>query len=56
MPYIITRKTVNNNEESSVIKKKKYELNDLGSVYTHYDPETCKNVATENKLCNNRRG
>ena len=27
-----------------------YANNDLGSVYTHYDPETGKNVATENVL------
>ena len=27
---------------------KKYKMNDLCSVYTHYDPKSGKNVATEN--------
>ena len=31
---------------------KKYKMNDLSSVYTHYDTETGRNVATENKLKN----
>lgn len=30
--------------------KPRYAMNDLGSVYTHYDPATGKNVATENLL------
>ena len=46
---IITRKTVNNNATYNP-KDGKYKMNDLGSVYTHYDSETGKNVATENKL------
>lgn len=27
-----------------------YKMNDLSSVYTHYDPKTGKNVPTENKI------
>lgn len=30
--------------------EKRYALNDLGSVYTHYDPKLGINVPTENKL------
>lgn len=48
MPEIITRKTVE--MESSSDYKERYKMNDLSSVYTHYDPKTGKNVATENKL------
>lgn len=31
-------------------RKPSYPMNDLGSVYTHWDPKKCKNVPTENKL------
>lgn len=31
-------------------KKPRYIMNDLCSVYTHYDAKLGKNVATENKL------
>lgn len=49
MPYIISRNscicfyndTINNN---------RYEMNDLKSVYSHYNPKTGKNEITENKL------
>lgn len=29
--------------------EKRYVLNDLGSVYTHYDPKLGINIPTENK-------
>ena len=31
-------------------KKPRYYMNDLNSVYTHWDPKTGKNVPTENKI------
>ena len=31
-------------------KKVRYEMNDLNSVYTHYNATTGKNEPTENKL------
>lgn len=48
MPEIITRKTVK--VESSANYKERYKMNDLGSVFSHYDSKSGKNVITENKL------
>lgn len=54
MPDIIIRKVVNNEnikqtKEDTQIKNN-YPMNDLGSVFSHYNPETGKNEPTENKL------
>lgn len=48
MPEIVTRKIVE--MKSSGNYKERYKMNDLSSVFSHYDPKTGKNVATENKL------
>jgi len=36
--------------------KHNFPMNDLGSVYTHYDQATGKNVPTPNKIKNNDAG
>lgn len=49
MPNIISsqqRPVVNNSIEFKEI----YPMNDLNSVYTHYNPKTGKNEPTENKI------
>ena len=38
------------NDDKYLTTKKKYPMNDLGSVYTHYNPKTGKNEPTENKI------
>lgn len=48
MPEIIERSTDTPIIDKS--KKVRYKMNDLGSVYTHYDPILGRNVPTENKL------
>ena len=48
MPEIVTRKIVE--MKSSGNYKERYKMNDLSSVFSHYDPKTGKNVITENKL------
>lgn len=49
MPYIISRNNCicfyNDNTNNN-----RYEMNDLKSVYSHYNPKTGKNEITENKL------
>lgn len=52
MPYIVTGiqfPTVSKITPNKEINEP-YAMNDLKSVYTHYDPKTGRNVATENKL------
>ena len=52
MPYIITGiqfpvvPKITPNKEIN----ERYAMNDLGSVFTHYDEKLGRNVATENKL------
>lgn len=48
MPEIIERNI--NTPITNKPKKVRYKMNDLGSVYTHYDAKTGRNVPTENKL------
>ena len=48
MPEIVTRKIVE--MKSSGNYKERYKMNDLSSVFSHYDQKTGKNAATENKL------
>lgn len=50
MPYIVTRNTVNVPDSHIEENTNKYPMNDLGSVFTHWDPTLGKNVPTENKL------
>lgn len=50
MPYIIDHgKVIPVNTEHDP-KPVSYLLNDLNSVYTHFDPKLCKNVITPNEL------
>ena len=51
MPDIVVRKT-HPKTSFSIETTNSYPMNDLQSVYTHYDPELGKNVPTENKLPN----
>ena len=39
-----------NNNDNKYISNKKYPMNDLCSVYTHYNPDTGRNEPTENKI------
>ena len=48
MPEIIERNI--NTPITNKPKRIRYKMNDLGSVYIHYDPKTGRNIATENKL------
>ena len=52
MNNIINRTPNNINITQSYIKDNspRYNLNDLGSVYSHYDEATGRNVTTPNKL------
>ena len=50
MPNIIKRNTVTVKNNGVETKCLDYPMNDLDSVYTHYDPATGKNVATPNEL------
>lgn len=50
MPYIITNKKALNLSDINSIKPMNYKMNDLGSVFTHYNKKLGKNVPTENKL------
>lgn len=50
---IVSRSTVNITDNSNLPKQsphKRYAMNDLGSVYSHYDENLHINVTTENKL------
>ena len=50
MPYIIDGgKTIKVNVSNNT-KPLPYKMNDLGSVYTHYDKNKGCNIPTENKL------
>jgi hypothetical protein len=52
MPYIVDRNkvvTVNQNNKYDS-KPLPYSMNDLNSVFTHYDKDKGYNVPTENKL------
>lgn len=48
MPNIVSRNTVK--VGTPYTNTNRYPNNDLGSVYTHWDPKLGKNVPTENKL------
>lgn len=48
MPEIIERNI--NTPITNKPKKVRYKMNDLDSVYVHYDAKTGRNVPTENKL------
>jgi hypothetical protein len=52
MPHIINRNNVVvvNKDSKSVTEPQSYPMNDLSSVYTHWDEELKKNIPTENKL------
>ena len=52
MPYIIERKVVDTmgNKDSNINQDIKYPMNDLGSVYTHYDKSSGKNIPTKNTI------
>jgi hypothetical protein len=47
---IIDKRSVVNMDYSLEKPKNNYPMNDLGSVYTHYDPVLHKNVTTPNTL------
>lgn len=49
MPNIISRNIVTVGEPYTS-DNKRYPINDLGSVYIHWDSKLNKNVPTENKL------
>lgn len=52
MPYIINRNNYSYPDTYNAINNNKvrYEMNDLKSVYSHYNPKTGKNEIIENKL------
>lgn len=51
MPYIINRDENYPNVYTAVHNATpRYVMNDLKSVYSHYNPKTGKNEITENKL------
>ena len=50
MPYIIDGCKIVKINVSNNTKPLPYKMNDLGSVYTHYDKDKGCNVPTENKL------
>lgn len=52
MPYIIdkSKNVVLNNYSYTPPKQPRYQINDLMSVYTHYDQKLGINIPTENKI------
>ena len=51
MPYIINRNNYSYPDTYNAIDNKvRYVMNDLKSVYSHYNPKTGRNEITENKL------
>ena len=50
MPDIIHNSNCIDRTELAKFKRKRYNMSDIHSVYTHYDPATGRNVETENKL------
>lgn len=53
MPIIITADSLQFPTVSKITPNKEingYPMNDLGSVFVHYDPKLGRNVPTENKL------
>lgn len=50
MPNIVERNMLNINNKDNQSFKPRYQMNDLNSVFTHYDPDKGYNIPTENKL------
>lgn len=50
MSYIVTTRGIVLTNSTTPSKPLSYPMNDLNSVYTHYDKNTGKNIPTENKL------
>ena len=50
MSYIVSARGVVLTNSTTPSKPLSYPMNDLSSVYTHYDKTLGKNVPTENKL------
>lgn len=50
MPYIVNTVQALDLSSKEPIKSMGYKMNDLSSVFSHYDKTTGKNVQTENKI------
>lgn len=50
MPIIVERNKITKINYGDNIKAQNYPMNDLSSVFTHWDNNLKKNVPTENKL------